>query len=88
MRRQLKKYILAVSFILAVPLLALAAYTYTAFDYVGVLYGTTPGTATITEAFGIDNAGKIVGGFCADGDTGPGWGGDAQRLVMRRRTAT
>ena len=68
MRRQLTKYVLAVSFILALPLLALAAYTYTAFDYVGVLFGTTVGTATITEAFGINNSGKIVGGFCADAD--------------------
>jgi len=70
MRRKLKQYCLAVSFILALPLLALAAYTYTPFDYVGKLFGNTSGTATITEAFGINNAGKIVGGFCADADTG------------------
>src|ERR1700687_3018 len=74
-RRYKLQYVWAIGIALALPLVALAAYTYTAFDYVGVLYGTTPGTATITEAFGIDNSGKIVGGFCADGDTGPGWGG-------------
>jgi len=61
MRRQLKKYILAVSFMLALPMLVLAAVSYIGFDFPG---------ATITEAFGINSQGtKIVGSRCTDSGT-------------------
>jgi uncharacterized membrane protein len=70
-------YLSVVGLVLAAPALMLAAVTYTPFDYNGRLYTTSSGTvvrgtATITEAFGINDRGKIVGGFCADGDDAQG----------------
>lgn len=83
MRHKVKHYVWAVGLALALPLLALAAVSYTGYDYTGTLYGNVMGTATITEAFGINGKGTIVGGFCEDNDPartvtpGCGPGGDA-----------
>jgi hypothetical protein len=67
MQRHFTRYLCAIGLILVVPLLALAVASYAVFDYAGPLPPGAPST-TITEFFGINNAGLIVGGFCADGD--------------------
>ena len=66
MRHQMKYCVLVLGLGLAAP--GLASESFTPFDYSGVLYGKTKGTATITEAFGINDKGAIVGSFCADLD--------------------
>jgi uncharacterized membrane protein len=62
------QYVCAVGLALMLPVLAWAAAVYKGFDYKGIVFGTKNDTATITEAFGINEQGTIVGSFCADKD--------------------
>jgi uncharacterized membrane protein len=69
MQRQLKRYVWAICLVVALPLVALAVQ-YIRYDYPNPSESVSGRPkATITEAFGIDNNGRIAGSYCVDDDS-------------------